>query len=96
MDENETLSSAFDKLSEMLSSEDGQKQISDILGMLQGAASESESDADIPKEPSEKKAEEKKQIYIAKQMRKVKTPSKIEEVVIETAENTTQGIETLI
>ena len=59
MDENETLSSAFDKLSEMLSSEDGQKQISDILGMLQGAASESESEPLAAKEPSEKKAEEK-------------------------------------
>ena len=57
MDENETLSSAFDKLSEMLSSEDGQKQISDILGMLQGAASDS--DADAPEEIPEKKAEEK-------------------------------------
>ena len=36
MDENETLSNAFDKLGEMLSTEEGQKQISDILSMFSG------------------------------------------------------------
>lgn len=36
MEENENLSKAFDKLGEMLSSKDGQKQISDILSMFSG------------------------------------------------------------
>lgn len=40
MDENEALTNAFDKLSEMLSSEDGQKQISDILSMFSGGGEE--------------------------------------------------------
>ena len=47
-------------------------------------------------EEIENKGEEKKQIYIAKQMRKIKTPSKVETVVIETTETTNQGIETLV
>ena len=57
MDENETLSGAFDKLSEMLSSEEGQKQISDILGMLSSGVGEG--NTDTPKEAPEKKTEEK-------------------------------------
>lgn len=36
MEENKDLENAFDKLGEMLSTEEGQKQISDIIGMLSG------------------------------------------------------------
>ena len=46
-------------------------------------------------EEIEEQAEKKKQIYIAKKMRKVKTPSKVEEVEV-TSKNAETGIETLI
>ena len=41
MEEKNELSNAFDKLGEMLESEEGQKQISDIISMLSGPADES-------------------------------------------------------
>lgn len=40
MEENNELSNAFDKLGEMLESEEGQKQISDIISMLSGSAND--------------------------------------------------------
>lgn len=46
MEENNALEAAFDQLSKMLSSEDGQKQISDILGMFSGG----ENGEDSPKD----------------------------------------------
>ncbi len=39
MDENANIENAFDKLSEMLSSEEGQNRISDIISMLSGGES---------------------------------------------------------
>ena len=57
MDENETLSSAFDKLGEMLSTEDGQKQISDILSMFSGANSENNPEKE--QQSAEKGSDEK-------------------------------------
>lgn len=47
-------------------------------------------------EEIEKKAEEKKQKLVAKLEKKNHIPSKVETVVIETTENTNQGITTLI
>lgn len=43
MEDNLDLSEGFEKLSQMLSTEDGQKQISDIISALQGDGSEGES-----------------------------------------------------
>ena len=54
--ENEALSNAFDKLGEMLSTEDGQKQISDILSMFSSAADENNLDNE---QKAEKHTEEK-------------------------------------
>ena len=50
---------AFEKLNEMLSSEDGQKQISDILSMFSASGEEADSTAESSPKPPEQRTEEK-------------------------------------